>query len=226
MTMFINQSFAQNFLEIKNFPKDIKNYVKIEEVLKNSKNTTLQLVLFDKQKFDKLLLDNNDLINDVEDLNMKIINYFKLKESEKTIKDQKIKKSKNQKKQIEENSKGYLLITKYFFLGKDKPYELDKNEDNMDLDSQIYKESKCNEGVCIAHIIMGINYFDTKLNIKPLDIDEFSTHISNKEEIIIRGNYEKSQEGVLKVYYIYGINGLILPKEKSLIKNMIEKSQK
>lgn len=210
-----------------NFPKDIERYQKYDDLSLENKKTQLQLVLFDKDLFKKLSLNNNDLILDAQDLNKKVSDFFK-PIIEKVIQE-KNKKGKKITKTISEEKetiKGFLLITKYIFLGKDKPYKIENNEDNIDLNNQIYKESQCSEGICVSHIIMGINYFDESLNIKALDIHDFTKKVAFKETSIIHGNYETSQEGILKIYYFYGINGSILEQDKKSIKKLIQESQK
>lgn len=238
LLIFLNSGCAQNKINpvseavsIKKFPKDIVNYQKLEDsILGNSNKTYLQLVLFNRKKLEQLSLNNDDLVNDAEELNVKVNDYFKNLLVEKAP-SKKNKKGRivNKKVVVEkELSKGYLLITKYFFLGKNKPYQLNEkdNIDNEDLQIQIAKEAQCNKGVCINHIIMGINYFDENLKIKPLDIQDFSNKLYSKEEIQIHSNYDKSKEGILKIYYFYGVNGLILPIDKPSIKKIIEESQR
>lgn len=210
--LFVAQSaLAQN---VTNFPQSIVNYQK-----QSSNETTLQLVLFDKQTLQKMHLNTQDLIDDANDLTEKINVFFKSNVSEG---------EKNSKKQLKNSDKpaGYLLITKYIFLGKDKPYTYLDTEENEDLKKQVYNMSECKEGVCTTHIIMGINYFDVDYKIKPLDLKSFAKKIEGKDEKRIRGDYSVSEEGVLKIYYFYGINGQNLPKDKQIIKNMIIMSKK
>lgn len=213
-------SFAQNILT---FPDNIHNYQKKENI---GNQTTLQLVLFDKQKFQKLNLSQEDLVLDSDDLTNKISDYFKPIMIDKTIQE-KTKKGKKITKTIKEekSEKGYLLITKYVFLSKDNPYQLEVNEDNEDLQQQLNKVSQCKEGICTSHIIMGINYFDIDLKIKPLDIKAFTEKLSTKDEKMIRAN-KNSETGILKIYYFYGINGTLLPQNKEIIKNLVQESKK
>lgn len=208
LLFFAPPVFAQKNV---NFPESIENYQK-----KDSNETTLQLVLFDTNKLKNMQLSQQDLIEDANDLSNKIKMFFN---QEYNVK--KVKVDKSTKK-----NQGFLLITKYIFLGKDKPYTLIDNEDNEDLKKQVYKESQCQDGVCTSHIIMGINYFDTNYKIKPLDVKSFSKVLETKDDKYIKGNYNNSQEGVVKIYYFYGINGSILPKDKQIIKNMIIMSKK
>lgn len=214
-------SFAQNILT---FPDNIHNYQKKEGV---ENQTTLQLVLFDKQTFRKLNLNQEDLVLDSDDLTNKISDYFKPVMVNKTVQE-KTKKGKKITKVIQEEKveKGYLLITKYIFLGKDKYYQLEVNEDNEDLQQQLNKDSQCKDGICTSHIIMGINYFDTEFKIKPLDIKSFIDKLSSKDGKMIRADYQSSEAGILKIYYFYGINGTLLPQNKSIIKNMVQESKK
>lgn len=210
------------------FPDKIKNYNLSEDKLlelSNTKSATLQLILFDKSQLNTSAINQNDLNLDTEDLTQKINEYFTPKIIENKVK-KKNKKGKLVeiiKKEESEKTQGFLLVTKYFFVGKDKPYEI-KNDD--DLREQIYKESQCNDGICLAHIILGINLFDEELNIKNLDIKDFAKSLNKSDNLIIKSNYNETENSILKVYYFYGLNGSILPNNKLVIKKIIKDSQK
>lgn len=210
------------------FPNKIKNYNLSEDKLlelSNEKSATLQLILFDKNQLNISAINQNDLIIDTEDLNKKVNEYFTPKIIENKIK----KKNKKGKlieiiqKEESEKTQGILLITKYFFIGKDKPYEI--NNEDSDLKEQIYKESQCNDGICLAHIILGINLFDDEFNIKNLDIKDFSKTLNKNDNIMIKSNYNEAENSILKVYYFYGLNGSILPNNKLVIKKLIKDSK-
>lgn len=212
----------------KEFPRDIENHHKNDDFSIENKKTQLQLVLFDKSSLNYMAIKHEDLIKDAQDLNQKVFDYFKPIVIERTIQEKNKKGKKITKTIIDEKEapKGYLLLTKYFFLGKDKPYSLENKPEYKELHDQVYKEAYCNEGICISHIIMGINYFNESFELQSMDIKKFSNSITFKNPSIIHGNYELSQEGVLKIYYFYGINGSILPNDKNVIKKLIEESQK
>ena len=211
------------------FPNKITNYNISNEKLveqSDSMSATLQLVLFDKSKLIDSAINQQDLIRDAEDLNKKVNEHFTPKLIEKKIK----KRNKIGKlveitqKEESEKTEGILLITKYFFVGKDKPYEI-TNEDE-ELKEQVYKESRCHDGICLAHIILGINLFDDELNIKNLNIKDFEQTLNKNDNIMLRSDYNLVNNSILKIYYFYGLNGSILPSNKSVIKKIIKDSQK
>lgn len=224
-----NSIFQFEYKKENIFPNKITNYnISNDKLLdlSNSMSATLQLVLFDKSKLIDSAINQQDLIIDAEDLNKKVNEYFTPKLIEKKIK----KRNKSGKlveitqKEESEKTEGILLITKYFFVGKDKPYEI-KNEDE-DLKEQVYKESQCNNGVCLAHIILGINLFDDEYNLKNLDIKDFEKTLNKHDNIVLNADYNLAKNSILKVYYFYGINGSILPSNKLLIKKLIKDSQR
>ena len=203
------------------FPSKIKDYG-VE-----NKKSNLKFILFKKDKLSFFALNNQDLIDGSNQLNEKIIDYFKPKMIEKIEK----KKQKNGKivdivkKELSSPEKGILLISKYFFISKDKPYKLNQEDFDDDLQEQVNKDSICNGGTCITSIIMGINFFDEKLNIKPLDIKDFSQNIASKDNFLIHADYEKTQNGIFVLYYFYEINGAVLNKDKNNLQKILNISR-
>lgn len=205
-----NTAFAE---KTKKFPQDISGYHKnMQQSVERPTNATIELILFDKKKMDVLSLNNQDLINDTEKLTGSIVDFFKTDEFEKVI-DEK------------EKNKGYLLISKYFFVGKQKPFKIESKADMEKLQSKIEEQSQCKKGFCVSQLIMGINYFNEDLTLKNLDIKSFTEKLKKEDFKFIKVNKKNAKEGVVRVLYFYGINGSVLPKDKNSIKKMIEISR-
>lgn len=142
----------------------------------------------------------------------------------------KIKKRNKSGKLVEitqkesEKTEGILLITENIFVGKDKPYEI-INEDE-ELKEQVYKESRCHDGICLAHIILGVNLFDDELNIKNLNIKDFEQTLNKNDNIILKLIIIRVNNSILKIYYFYGFKWKYITCEQISYKKIIKDSQK
>lgn len=225
-SMIIDSVKSEVKIQIKDdFPDKIKGYNK------KSNQTHLSYVFLNKQKMRNLSLDQLTLVEDADNLSQKVVKYFDSQNQDSNKKNNNSLSISSKNKDIKplKYNSGYLLITKMFFVGKERPYNIEKFTQDEEIEhfaKEVIQNADCSDKICVTNIITGINYYDANYQLKEFDVKEFIKKISIPDNKTVKGVYSFAEEGMLKVYYFYSIGEIDFPKNKEIIKKMIIDSKK